>query len=186
MSRIAGPERPTCVQSVLPVTATRVRPVPLRSFTSVGMVRPESVVIQWPGGRTSGTSAGTIGSASVWPRPAASAKPEPSEPDFGSDLPPVQRIARRATKRPAAVSAANPAAVFDTASTLAGCTSVAPARTASRTSASRTVRAESLTGKSLPVSSRLSSTPASAKKRMVSSTPNRRKTLRIDAGVLPA
>jgi hypothetical protein len=38
----------------------------------------------------------------------------------------------------------------------------------------------------LPVSSRFSSTPASAKKRIVSSTPKRPSTLRIAAGVLPA
>jgi hypothetical protein len=53
------------VQSVLPVVATSRRPDGDASVISVGRVRPESPVIQWPGGSRSGTSAGTIGEESV-------------------------------------------------------------------------------------------------------------------------
>jgi len=64
--------------------------------------------------------------------------------------------------------------------------SAAPACVADETRASSTVRAESVTGNSFPVSSRLSSTPLSRKKPTVSSTVNRPSTLRIAGGVLPA
>jgi len=63
---------------------------------------------------------------------------------------------------------------------------VAFAACASRMSASSTVRAESVTGKSFPVSSRFISTPAARKNCTVSSTVNRLSTLRMAGGVLPA
>ena len=105
---------------------------------------------------------------------------------MGNDLPPVQRITRRAASGPASVVAVKPAPSRTSAVTRAGWTSSTPAARASRTSASSTVRAESVTGKSFPVSSSLSATPASAKNRTVSATPNRRSTLRMPPGVLPA
>ena len=53
-------------------------------------------------------------------------------------------------------------------------------------SASRTVRALSVVGKSFPVSSCLKWTPSSLKKRTVLSTPNRRRTLRMLLRDVPA
>ena len=155
-------------------------------MTVVGSVSPERPVIQWPVGSTSGTSAGTSGSASEWPRLVASVKPPPSEPDFGSDLPPVQRITRRAAIGPASVVTVKPSGVAATSVTRAGWRISAPARAASAIRASSTVRAESVTGKSLPVSSCLRATPASSKNRIVSVAENRLNTLRMAAGELPA
>ena len=77
-------------------------------------------MIQCPGDSTSGTSAGTIGAVSEWPSCVASAKPVPSEPDFGSDLPPVQRMTRAAWIEPVSVVTVKPAAVRSRAVTRAG------------------------------------------------------------------
>ena len=174
------------MQSVLPVNATIRLPLAAERMISAGSVSPDRSVIQWPCGRTSGTSAGTIGAVSEWPRLVASVKPPPSEPDLGSDFPPVQRMIRRAWIAPVSVATRKPSASRSTPVTRAGCTSAAPATRASRMSASSTVRAESVTGKSFPVSSRFISTPDSRKNCTVSSTENRLSTLRIAGGVLPA
>jgi len=96
MSSTLGPERPKWVQSVLPVNAQIRLPLAAERMISAGSVSPENSVIQWRWGRTSGTSAGTIGAVSEWPRLVASAKPPPSEPDLGNDFPPVQRMIRLA------------------------------------------------------------------------------------------
>ena len=104
MSSTAGPERPKWVHSVLPVQAVIRLPVAELNTSSAGSVSPEKSVIQWPAGRSSGTSAGTIGCVSECPSAAASASPPPSDPDLGSDRPPVQRITRPARKGPADVS----------------------------------------------------------------------------------
>ena len=173
------------MQSVLPVQAVVRLPLAVERTSSVGSVRPDSSVIQCPVGSVSGTSAGTIGDVSEWPSDMASAWPLPSEPDLGSDFPPLQRITRAARSGPADVVTRKPSASRTIASTRAGWRSVAPQPVASRTRASSTVRAESVTGKSLPVSSRLSSTPAALKKATVSSTVKRASTLRIAGGVLP-
>ena len=186
MSSTLGPESPVCVQSVLPVNDRSRFPPAARSTTSAGSVRPENPRIQCSPGSTSGTSAGTIGSVIEWPRPAAIANPAPSDPDFGSERPPVQRMIRAASIEPASVATQKPPAARSMAVTRAGWTSAAPAAVAAPTSASSTVRAESVTGKSLPVSSRFRSTPHAEKNLTVSSTVNRPSTLRIAGGVLPA
>jgi hypothetical protein len=105
---------------------------------------------------------------------------------LGSDFPPVQSISRPAVNSPASEVARKPPGVRSIAVTRAGWTSSTPARRASPSSASSTVRAESVTGKSFPVSSVLRTTPAAAKKATVSATVNRRSTLRIAAAELPA
>ena len=161
-------------------------PVALRSWSSAGTVIPLRAQSAWSRGSVRGTSAGKTRRVIVWPSDWARRWPCPSDPLFGRLLPPVARTTRWASSTPHAPESRNPSVVCETASTRYGCRISTPVSRLARRSASRTFRALSVVGKSLPVSSRLSSTPRSWKKATVSGTSNRRSTRLMAPGVEPA
>src|SRR6516162_5388032 len=87
--------------------------------------------------------------------------------------------------RPAGPESTNRPPAASTRSTRQGWRISAPASRAAATSASRTVRARPVSGKSFPVSSRTRRTPRSSKNARVLATGKRRSTLRTAAGVEP-